>query len=728
MIPRHREIVKDVTRLAELHTTFYGRDFAFDVETTGVNWVRDELLGLALSFGDDSYYIVLRHTIENPDGTLTDTKFIPKIMLRHAMLGVFAQTDVKMVAHNSKFDMHFLLRELGTHVQGQLTDTLLMAKLLNENRDNGLKSLSATVLKDEYTAYQDLPTYKGFKKTEFLGTPLDLGADYAMHDTESTLKLEEIFARQLAQEGLQEAYYMMWQPMIFVLFEMETAGIGLNMPFVRKLLAHYEQVEEESRREVRRAGIEMLLSTYSDLADIPHLYWEMYRGSETAIETDEYGPHVFDDDGVRLPLWRPTERSQFRVLSFNPGSTQQLSDLVFTQTHVKLPPLVKLKAGKTGVTAIDKDNLETILFYAGDNRPRVIEEILKWKKASKFISTYLKRFVKDGDVANFYSIYTSFNQDGTDTGRLSSSGPNLQNIPSRGDIGSEARQCFIARPDKVLVVADYSMMELRVLAHYSKDPQLIAAFEEGKDLHILTGAAFAQMEYEELFQLYKSGDPKGKELRQLGKTGNFALMYGMGAAKFQRYLLVNNKYEITKEQAQEWINAFNLMYLGATQWKIGKPTHRKVGGSWVALPADYEDDGIDRWDIRRKGGVHNWVREHGYVGTIAKRKRRLPDGFSPEKWIRERAQRQGVNAIIQGSCGDIICSAMIGLQAALKGIGGTLLLQVHDELVAEVPAEHGEQAKRLMEAFMNHYGYVNQLSLPLVAEASIGLSWAEAKG
>lgn len=692
-----QEIITDATRLAELLPTWMGRDFAFDCETTGISWVTDELLGLALSIeGKEQYYVVARHTIEQDDGTLVDTKFIPKIVLRHAFIGLFAQSDVKMIAHNSKFDMHFLLRELGVHVQGMLFDTLLASKIIDENKANGLKELvvffAEKLEMEAYAKYQDLPTYKGFKKTEFLGTTLRDGADYAMKDAEATFKLEKIFAKQLAEKELQDAYYDIWQPMIFVLFEMETKGIALNYEMVQDLLKKYEKIEEDSAAEVRRAGMEYLLSAYPNIEDIPHLYWSMYRGTE--YMEDEQGAYVIED-GFRIPLHRPTPRSAWRILTFNPGSSKQLNDLVFNQTHIKLPPMVRLKTNKAGDYCVDKDNIETLLYYAGEDRPRLLSEILTWKKASKFISTYLKRFIKDADPNNFYSIYTSFNQDGTNTGRLSSSGPNLQNIPSRGDVGEEARQLFTARLGYMLIVADYSQMELRVMAHYSKDEQLLAAFAEGKDLHILTGAAFAQMTYEELYERYKSGDPKAKELRQLGKTGNFALMYGMGARKFQRYLLVNNKYEITVEQAQEWIDSFNAMYAGATAWK-------------------------ER--------VAKFILKHGWVRTISGRYRNLPDAFNKERWIRDTAVRQGINAIIQGSCGDIICSAMVGIQKALKALDGSILLQVHDELVAEVPEKYAQQAVTLMNTFMNSFGLVEKLSLPLLAEASAGKNWSEAKG
>ena len=233
-----------------------------------------------------------------------------------------------------------------------------------------------------------------------------------------------------------------------------------------------------------------------------------------------------------------------------------------------------------------------------------------------------------------------------------------------------------------------------MLAHYSQDEALLKAFEEGQDLHILTGAAFARVSYDELYEKYHAGDDWAKAMRMLGKTGNFALTYGMGAIKFQRYLLVNNKYEVSIDQADQWIKGYNEMYKGATEWK------------------------------RR---VMSYARRHGYVLTIKGRKRRLVGIQAPQERIRARAERQGVNACIQGSVGDVIAESMPYVQQMMASLGGTLLLQVHDELVGEVPEKHSALAASLTEQLM--VGFINPiLRCPQVADAHIGKSWAEAKG
>lgn len=702
-----RRIITDPNEMWDIARAYQGMSFAFDTETSGLNFRKDRLLGIALYFENgDAFYLAAEHTVKLWDGRIKLVNYIPRSDLRTALAPLFSQHDVLMIAHNSKFDMHFMER-IGLTIDGQLFDTLLAAQLLDENRKNGLKDLSYMV-GIVYDKYMELSEYEGFSKREFLGVPLDKGAQYAMNDVEATFKLHGLFSQQLREEKVKnkfliEVFNNIWMPLLVTLQQMEGRGIALDIELVKRIREDYVTRAAELERNVRIMGLKMLTERYTP-ETIPSLYVKMFpKELAEEVYTNEQGQQVIDVEGVQIPVWKPTPRSAERWYEFNTGSGNQIYDLIFKYSGVRIPTEIELKRTKSGEKySVDKDNLETLIFFAEDEPPQFLYDVLEWRKATKFIGTYLDRFLADADPDDYNSITTLFNQaaseqgrGGTATGRLSSSNPNLQNIPSRGEVGKLARSMFVARPGYVLIVADYSQMELRVLAHYSQDPELLAAFKEEKDLHILTGAAFARMTYEELYEAYHAGDPKAKELRQLGKTGNFALTYGMGAKKFRRYLLVNNKLDITEEQAQEWIDGYNAMYKVATEWKQRVWKH---------------------------------VRTAGYVGTIGGRKRRLPEAFSREGWRRGRAERQGVNAIIQGSCGDIICDAMPPMQKALRAIGGSLLLQVHDELVAEVPAEYEAVGIKIMDTFMNGYGLVNELSLPLLADAHAGPNWGSAKG
>jgi DNA polymerase-1 len=710
-----RRTITDYGTLLELLPTWLGKDFSFDVETTGLDNRRHMLVGVALYFEDgEAYYIALQHTVPLwLPGTHANARFIEERDCSRALSWLFAQTDTLMVAHNAKFDMHFL-RRIGVQVQGRLADTLLAAQLLDENRDNGLKSLSDTLLDMKYEKYTALQAYKGFGSKEILGVPLDQVANYAMNDVEATWKLYQKFVLDLEAEvwkgqSLLDVFNQQWMPLLIVLFQMEARGIALDIDLVKSIREEYVEIAEKHRKAFETVAAQMILKKYN--GDIPPMYLKpaTEEDLESAYE-DALGYKYVEKDGVSFPIithdmigknktWRP------RILTVNSGSNTQLYDIVYNLAGVELPEKVRLKATKGQKESADKDNLETISFYMGDKTPPIIKDLLEWRKASKFVSTYLDRFIADGDPDDYYAMHTWFSlaiddsgEGGTATGRLSSRGPNLQNIPSRGEVGKKARSMFVARPGYTLVVADLSQAELRMLAHYSRDPALLKAFEENQDLHILTGAGFARMSYEELKEWYDDENhPKhdeAKKLRMLGKTGNFALTYGMGARKFQRYLIVNNKYEITIEQAQEWIDGYNETYAGATAWK------RKVTA---------------------------FVKQHGYVATFGGRKRRLPGIFSKNSYERGYAERQGINAIIQGSVGDVICFAMTKIQPALVGLGGSILLQVHDELVAEVPIENGELAKVIIEDLLVR-DCNKKLSVQQVADASLGLSWGGAKG
>lgn len=696
--------------------------FAFDVETTGLDYMKDELLGLALYFEDGAaYYIVFSHTMPNEDGYYRHTFMEPESLAPY--LGPLFKQNRLMLAHNAKFDMHFLHKN-GIYVKGRLADTLLAAQLLDENRSNGLKDLSATILNMVYTKYQDMVQYKGFKKNEILGSPLEDVADYAMNDVEATWKLWKVLHPQLAEEyhkdkSLLDVFNNIWMPLLVVLQQMEERGIALDIDLVKEIRKDYEDIRDEAEKKVRKAGMDMVLARYKP-EDIPKNYLRI--ASEEELEEayeDLEGRLVIDQDGVTVPIITSemvgkSKAFKPRIVTFNTGSSDQVAELIFDHAKVRVPAHVKLKKSpKTGKVSADKDNLTTLLFYNSETIPEYVKDLLEFRKADKFITTYLDRFIADGDPNDHYAMHTWFamavsdnGSGGTATGRLSSLSPNLQNIPSRGEVGKRARSMFIARPKNKLIVADLSQAELRMMAHYSQDAKLMEAFEKEQDLHVLTGAGLGKITYEELAEMLANDDPEGKKLRMLGKTCNFALTYGMGAVKFQRFILVNNGYEISIDEAQEIIDLYNETYSGVVDWKFGKKN-----------PMTGE----------RKGGVLKIARRLGYVATIYGRKRRLPDLHAKANGPRSYAERQAINAIIQGSVGDVICEAMVRIQPELIRLGGSILLQVHDEIVCEAPEENAEEAKALIELLMVEE--CNKiLRVPQKCDAHIGQTWGDAKG
>ncbi|MGV7005538.1 DNA polymerase I [Desulfovibrio sp. QI0442] len=354
--------------------------------------------------------------------------------------------------------------------------------------------------------------------------------------------------------------------------------------------------------------------------------------------------------------------------TFNIRSAQQLGEVLFNT--LKLPSPRKTRGGQAST------NQETLEKLAGQHP--VVESILQFRKLEKMRSTYLDPLPRLVDPRG--RIHTTFNQKATATGRLSSSNPNLQNIPVRGPLGKRMRSCFIAGPDHALVSADYSQVELRVLAHMSQDTALIEAFRNGEDIHARTAALVYDLPSSEV----------SPDQRRNAKTINFGLIYGMGAQKLAQEL------KITTNEAKEFIARYFERLTGLKQF--------------------YEE-------------VEAIAKRQGYVTTLGGRRRLLPDIHSANGQNYALARRQAINTVIQGSAADIIKLAMLAVahDAELKRLDARLLLQVHDELLLEVPTEAaaaaGERVAALMGGVMP--GGV-ALSVPLVVDWGQGRDWGSA--
>jgi len=348
----------------------------------------------------------------------------------------------------------------------------------------------------------------------------------------------------------------------------------------------------------------------------------------------------------------------------NVRSSQQLAEVLFKKLGLK-------PAGKTpgGALSTGSDALERL---AGQHP--IIEEILAFRVAEKLRSTYLEPMPRLADAEG--RLHTRFNQLATATGRLSSSGPNLQNIPIRGPQGTRMRACFIAAPGRLFVGADYSQVELRVLAHFSQDPALIDAFRKDEDIHSRTAALLFDKDAAEITPDERRG----------AKTINFGLIYGMGPQKLAREL------SITVNQAKEFIARY----------------FEKLG----TLKAFYEtliEDALMR----------------GYVTTLAGRRRLLPELHSRNQQAQAQARRQAVNTVIQGSAADIIKLAMLRVNAdeRLAALDARLILQVHDELLLEAPEAAAPEAAPILRQLMQD---VTTLLVPLKVDLGTGKTWAEA--
>lgn len=353
---------------------------------------------------------------------------------------------------------------------------------------------------------------------------------------------------------------------------------------------------------------------------------------------------------------------------FNIRSAQQLGDVLFN--GLGLPAPRKTKGGQASTSQ------QTLEKLAGQHP--VVDSILQYRKLEKMRSTYLDPLPRLVDPQG--RIHTTFNQKATATGRLSSSNPNLQNIPVRGPLGKRMRSCFIAGPGRLLVSADYSQVELRVLAHVSQDPALLEAFRNGEDIHARTAALVYDL----------PPDQVSPDQRRNAKTINFGLIYGMGAQKLAQEL------KISTAQAKEFIARYFERLQGLKEF--------------------YE-------------GVEASARKHGFVTTLGGRRRLLPDINSASGQAAALARRQAINTVIQGSAADIIKLAMLAVarDERLRELDARLLLQVHDELLLEVPADAAEEAGALVARLMQDVCPAGkELSVPLLVDWGTGHDWGAA--
>ena len=335
-----------------------------------------------------------------------------------------------------------------------------------------------------------------------------------------------------------------------------------------------------------------------------------------------------------------------------------------------LPAPRKTKGGQASTSQ------QTLEKLAGQHP--VVDSILQYRKLEKMRSTYLDPLPRLVDPQG--RIHTTFNQKATATGRLSSSNPNLQNIPVRGPLGKRMRSCFIAGPGRLLVSADYSQVELRVLAHVSQDPALLEAFRNGEDIHARTAALVYDL----------PPDQVSPDQRRNAKTINFGLIYGMGAQKLAQEL------KIGTAQARDFIARYFERLQG--------------------LKAFYE-------------GVEASARKHGFVTTLGGRRRLLPDINAASGQAAALARRQAINTVIQGSAADIIKLAMLAVarDGRLQELDARLLLQVHDELLLEVPADAAEEAGALVARLMQDVRPGGrELSVPLLVDWGTGHDWGAA--
>lgn len=574
--------------------------FALDTETTALNYMQAQLVGISLAHqAGEAYYLPLRHQL---------TQNLPYQESLAALKPLLENPAVGKIGQHIKYDRHILAKE-GIELAGNIDDTMLMSYCHNSTATrHNMDDLAHYYLNYQTTSFETLAG-KGAKQLTFDQIDIERAAHYACEDADITLRLYEHFSRQLAQnDSLAALYQTIEAPLSAVLYRMEARGVKID-----------------SKRLVQQSA-------------------------EIEIQLKDLESRAYDLAGSE----------------FNLGSPKQLQEILFER--LGLPVVEKTPKGQPST------NESTLEILAQEHHAALPKIILEHRSLAKLKSTYTDK-LPELIQAHTGRIHTSYHQAVTSTGRLSSSDPNLQNIPVRSAEGRRIRQAFIAEPGYYLLAADYSQIELRIMAHLSGDEGLIQAFKEGKDIHAATAA--------EIF----GGDPEhiDREHRRNAKAINFGLIYGMSAFGLARQL------GISRQEAAGYIDTYFARY----------PKVR-----------DYMDN------------ARSAARQQGYAETLLGRRLYIPDINSKNQQRRNAAERLAINAPMQGSAADIIKLSMLAIDRELgDNPDCRLIMQVHDELVFEVRQEAAPQYSDIIRRHMEN---AHALSLPLIVDIGIGSNWDEA--
>ncbi len=602
-VDKHYDCVLTVAELDQWLERLEAADvFAFDTETTGLDYMQADLVGVSFAVAPfAAAYVPFGH-----DYVGAPQQLDPALVLDR-LKPLLENPDKAKLGQNLKYDMSVLARA-GIDLRGIQFDTMLESYVLDATGSrHDMDTLASKYLGEKTILFKDIAG-KGAKQLTFNQIALEQAAPYAAEDADVTLRLHQCLWPKLAeQKGLRAVFEAIEIPLVPVLSRIERNGALVDA----KLLAR--QSAELGER------LNALEQEAHDLAGQP----------------------------------------------FNLASPKQLGEILFTQ--LKLPVIKKTPKGAPSTA-------EDVLQELALDYP-LPKLLLEHRSLSKLKSTYTDKLPLMIDPVTG-RVHTSYHQAITATGRLSSSDPNLQNIPVRTAEGRRIRQAFIAESGHSIVAADYSQIELRIMAHLSGDKSLLKAFAQGLDIHQATAA--------EVF-----GEPLEQvtgEQRRSAKAINFGLIYGMSAFGLARQL------NIGRPQAQEYIDLYFSRYPGVKH---------------------YMDT------TREKAAAQ------GYVETLFGRRLYLPDIKARNGSLRQAAERTAINAPMQGTAADIIKRAMLAVDRCLTETesGARIIMQVHDELVLEVP--DGELAV-VCDRLREHMSAAAALDVPLVVDIGVGSNWDEA--
>ncbi|MBN1436793.1 MAG: DNA polymerase I [Sedimentisphaerales bacterium] len=580
--------------------------FALDTETTGLNPVAAELVGLSFSWQAGlGYYL----PIKGPMGA----KCLDWELVRERLGGMLTDAKVHKVGQNIKYDM-IVLERAGVKLAGVVFDTMVASYVLDSSRARH----SMDSMAEDYLGYETIKIEaligKGKNQLTFDMVDLGIATEYAAEDADITWRLYEYLNKRMTDDDLRRLFEQVEMPLVEVLAQMELNGVALDVPWLRKMSGQFSD----------RMG-ELLEDIYKQ------------SGCE-----------------------------------FNVDSPKQLAEVLFDKLGLKSTK--RTSGGKSGAKSrsTDQEVLEALQW----EHP-VPGMVLEYRKLAKLKNTYVDK-LPTMICSDTKRVHASFNQTVTATGRLSSSNPNMQNIPIRSDKGQEIRRAFVpGQEGYVILAADYSQVELRFMAHLSGDEALIKAFKSGQDIHRYVAA-----------QVYgKNPEDVTSDERAKAKGVNFGIMYGQTAYGLSRAI------GVPVEEAQQFIDEYFGRY-------------KDVQG--------FVERVIER------------AKKEGAVRTILGRRRPIQDLNSKNYNIRRLAERMAVNTVVQGSAADLIKLAMLALhkRIAKEQLEMRMLLQVHDELVFELPREKVDEYSEIVRQEMSR---AMELKVPITVDVGWGENWLECK-
>ncbi len=569
----------------------------FDTETTSINPLEAELVGIAFSWeAKKGFYIPIPEEREKAMNILEQLR------------PFFESEKIEKIGQNLKYDIK-VMSNYDIEVKGKLFDTMLAHYLINPDMRHNMDVLAETYLNYTPVSITELIGKKGKNQLSMRQVTLEKQTAYAVEDADVTLQLAQHFRPELSEAKTMELFENIELPLLRVLAAMETEGINLDKGFLNELATELD-------------------------TDIKNLEQKVYEAAGQ---------------------------------QFNIASPKQLGEILFD----KLKLVDKPKKTKTGQYSTAEDVLS---YLAKDHE--IIQNVLDYRGLAKLKSTYVDALPNEVQQHSD-RVHTDYMQTVAATGRLSSNNPNLQNIPIRTERGRQVRKAFIPRDKNyTLLAADYSQIELRIIAALSEEDTMIEAFKNGEDIHASTASRVFNVPIDEVT----------REQRGNAKTVNFGIIYGVSAFG------LSNQTDLSRSEAKELIDTYYKTY----------PKLRNYMGEQV-----------------------DFARDNGYVQTVLGRRRYLKDINAGNQVVRGAAERNAVNAPIQGSAADIIKIAMINIHKKLTegGYKTKMLLQVHDELVFDAYKPELEEVKELIKTEMEN---AYQLAVPLDVEVGIGDNWLEA--